>query len=199
MADAILRGCHGPAALQCRNKIGARAGSLDSGGQILFKINPVCGPRARQVRRVCASTRLLLSQEQALKNIGGHIKWSLPTTRRGRRRRHLFARVVGPSTGVAAAAEAEAVVGGDEGEYSEDEGEDLSDITEWQLDFCSRPIVDERGKKVWELLICDSARRFEYAQYFPNNVINSGSLRQALQDILDKFEIPKPRTIKYFR
>lgn len=43
----------------------------------------------------------------------------------------------------------------------------------WELDFCSRPILDERGKKVWELLICDPQRNFEYAQYFPNNKITS--------------------------
>ena len=48
----------------------------------------------------------------------------------------------------------------------------------WELDFCSRPIVDERGKKVWELLICDPDRNFEYAQYFPNNKINSSEVRR---------------------
>ena len=43
----------------------------------------------------------------------------------------------------------------------------------WELDFCSRPILDERGKKVWEVLICDPERNFQYAQFFPNNKINS--------------------------
>lgn len=43
----------------------------------------------------------------------------------------------------------------------------------WELDFCSRPILDERGKKLWELIICDPTRSFEYSQYFPNNRINS--------------------------
>ena len=43
----------------------------------------------------------------------------------------------------------------------------------WELDFCSRPIIDERGKKVWELLICDPDGSFEYSQFFPNNKINS--------------------------
>lgn len=45
--------------------------------------------------------------------------------------------------------------------------------TTWELDFCSRPLLDERGKKIWELLICDSQRNFEYSQFFPNNKINS--------------------------
>lgn len=43
----------------------------------------------------------------------------------------------------------------------------------WELDFSSRPLFDERGKKRWELLICDPARTWEYSLYFPNNKINS--------------------------
>jgi len=43
----------------------------------------------------------------------------------------------------------------------------------WELDFCSRPLLDERGKKVWELVICDPERQFQYTQYFPNSKINS--------------------------
>ena len=43
----------------------------------------------------------------------------------------------------------------------------------WELDFCSRPLLDERGKKRWELLICSPDREFEYSAYFPNNKINS--------------------------
>lgn len=159
----------------------------------------VCCSGARQRRR---NFDFFVGQSRISQYVGGHCEWKSSSPHRGRRKDGVFARVIGPSTGVAAAAEEEAARGPpeeEEEEAFEDDGEDLSDITEWQLDFCSRPIVDERGKKVWELLICDSARRFEYAQYFPNNVINSGSLRQALQDILDKFEIPKPRTIKYFR
>lgn len=45
-----------------------------------------------------------------------------------------------------------------------------------ELDFCSRPILDERGKKVWEVLVCDPQRDFEFAQYFPNNKINSAEV-----------------------
>lgn len=51
-----------------------------------------------------------------------------------------------------------------------------SDIIE--LDFCSRPLLDERGKKVWELLVCSPDRSFEYSQYFPNNKINSAEVRE---------------------
>lgn len=46
----------------------------------------------------------------------------------------------------------------------------------WQLDFCSRPVVDERGKKKWELMICDENRSFEFARFFTNNQINSAQV-----------------------
>lgn len=43
----------------------------------------------------------------------------------------------------------------------------------WQLDFCSRPVLDERGKRKWELLICDEDRQFGFSRFFSNNQINS--------------------------
>lgn len=58
-----------------------------------------------------------------------------------------------------------------------DEPQPAPRATVWQLDFSSRPILDERGKKRWELLICDEDRKFQYAQYFPNNKINSKEVR----------------------
>eukprot|EP00243_Klebsormidium_subtile_P003197 TRINITY_DN16403_c0_g1_i1.p1 TRINITY_DN16403_c0_g1~~TRINITY_DN16403_c0_g1_i1.p1 ORF type:complete len:414 (+),score=52.86 TRINITY_DN16403_c0_g1_i1:94-1335(+) len=199
MAEVLLQRWQG-AALPCQKSLcGIQSDSLRGQFRLLPPgRSPICCSGARQRRR---GSDVFVGQHSILQSVGGLSEWKSSSSNRGRRKNGVFARVIGPSTGVAAAAEEEAARGAlEEGEEAfEDEGEDLSDITEWQLDFCSRPIVDERGKKVWELLICDSARRFEYAQYFPNNVINSGSLRQALQDILDKFDIPKPRTIKYFR
>ena len=47
----------------------------------------------------------------------------------------------------------------------------------WEIDFCSRPLLDERGKKVWELLICDQDRTFEYSEYFPNSKISDCDAR----------------------
>lgn len=46
-----------------------------------------------------------------------------------------------------------------------------SDI--WELDFSSRPILDSRGKKRWELLITSPDRSWVYSKWFPNNKINS--------------------------
>lgn len=43
----------------------------------------------------------------------------------------------------------------------------------WEIDFSSRPILDARGKKRWELLICSPDRSWVYSKWFPNNKINS--------------------------
>ena len=43
----------------------------------------------------------------------------------------------------------------------------------WELDFSSRPLLDERGKKKWELLICSSDGTWKFSRFFPNNKINS--------------------------
>ena len=43
----------------------------------------------------------------------------------------------------------------------------------WELDFSSRPVLDSRGKKKWELLICSSDGSWQFSRYFPNNKINS--------------------------
>ncbi len=43
----------------------------------------------------------------------------------------------------------------------------------WELDFSSRPVLDSRGKKKWELLICSPDGAWKFSKYFPNNKINS--------------------------
>jgi hypothetical protein len=71
----------------------------------------------------------------------------------------------------------------------------------WELDFCSRPLVDERGKKVWELLVTDpSGEGLRYSEYFPNNRINSAELRAALQRLAGALPGGElPASIKFFR
>lgn len=72
-------------------------------------------------------------------------------------------------------------------------------MREWELDFCSRPIIDERGKRVWELLICDATRGLEYAEYFPNNRINSVELGRALKRVMEERGLGTPEKIRFFR
>lgn len=76
---------------------------------------------------------------------------------------------------------------------------DPESITEWELDFCSRPILDIRGKKVWELVVCDESLSIQHTKYFPNNVINSITLKEAIVSISDELGVPLPEKIRYFR
>ncbi|OVA19397.1 Protein of unknown function DUF1092 [Macleaya cordata] len=76
---------------------------------------------------------------------------------------------------------------------------DPKSISEWELDFCSRPILDIRGKKVWELVVCDSSLSLQFTKYFPNNVINSITLKDAMISICDDLGVPLPEKIRFFR
>ncbi len=76
----------------------------------------------------------------------------------------------------------------------------------WELDFYSRPILDENQKKVWEVLICESPSDvraktdslFRYAQYCPSTEVNSLWLRRAILEAIDKAG-EAPVKIRFFR
>jgi RNA-binding protein Tab2/Atab2 len=76
----------------------------------------------------------------------------------------------------------------------------------WELDFYSRPILDENQKKVWELLLCESPSDsrtktdslFRYAQYCPSSEVNSVWLRTAIQEAITKAGVA-PTRIRFFR
>lgn len=76
----------------------------------------------------------------------------------------------------------------------------------WELDFYSRPILDENQKKVWEVLICESPSDvstktdslFRYAQYCPSTQVNSLWLRTAIQEAITKSG-EAPVKIRFFR
>eukprot|EP00803_Ostreobium_quekettii_P010196 evm.model.scf_972.7 EVM.evm.TU.scf_972.7 scf_972:44967-45683(+) len=67
--------------------------------------------------------------------------------------------------------------------------------SEWEVDFCSRPLLDERGKKVWELLVCNADRSFQHSEYFPNNKINSKEVRG--RACIRRRLIAKPRVVDF--
>eukprot|EP01025_Chloroclados_australasicus_P055703 TRINITY_DN680_c1_g1_i1.p1 TRINITY_DN680_c1_g1~~TRINITY_DN680_c1_g1_i1.p1 ORF type:complete len:388 (-),score=33.20 TRINITY_DN680_c1_g1_i1:412-1536(-) len=71
--------------------------------------------------------------------------------------------------------------------------------SEWQLDFCSRPMLDERKKKIWEILICSPDKSFEFSTYVPNNKINSTTLKGVIQDLLELPGAVKPDKCLFFR
>lgn len=78
--------------------------------------------------------------------------------------------------------------------------------TIWELDFYSRPILDEQQKKVWEVLVCESPLDtstkaddlFRYAEFCPNSQVNSLWLQKALQEAIAQAPRP-PQKIRFFR
>ncbi|PSB21801.1 hypothetical protein C7B69_15895 [filamentous cyanobacterium Phorm 46] len=76
----------------------------------------------------------------------------------------------------------------------------------WELDFYSRPILDEREKKKWEVLICESPLNvgdkaeslFRYSQFCPSTTVNSLWLAGAIKEAIAA--APKrPEKIRFFR
>lgn len=68
---------------------------------------------------------------------------------------------------------------------------------EWELDCYSRPVA-VNGKKLWDVLITDSAGSFRFRQELPSNQVNSKTVRQVVDDLMEVAEI-KPNTIRFFR
>ena len=76
----------------------------------------------------------------------------------------------------------------------------------WELDFYSRPILDENQKKVWEVLVCETPLEtrtkidslFRFAKYCPSTEVNSAWLRTALEEAIGKAG-ETPRRIRFFR
>lgn len=78
--------------------------------------------------------------------------------------------------------------------------------TIWELDFYSRPILDEQQKKLWEVLICDRQLKFQFAKYCSGSEANARWLMTAIQEAVQqwqqKFNLPesaRPERIRFFR
>ncbi|MBF2097564.1 MAG: Tab2/Atab2 family RNA-binding protein [Gloeomargaritaceae cyanobacterium C42_A2020_066] len=67
----------------------------------------------------------------------------------------------------------------------------------WELDFYSRPVLDDQGKKIWELLLCDREGTFQLARRCPPDQVNSAWLTQALQEVIQS--AGRPSGIRFFR
>jgi hypothetical protein len=78
--------------------------------------------------------------------------------------------------------------------------------TIWEIDFYSRPIVDEDEKKIWEVLVCESPvditvkpeTLFRYAEYCSNAEVNSVKLKEVLENAIAQAPNP-PDKIRFFR
>lgn len=75
---------------------------------------------------------------------------------------------------------------------------DWAAMSVWELDFYSRPLLDENGKRIWELLVCDASGTFRQQAYCPNAQANSVWLREQLQAWLE-LAPSKPTLIRTFR
>ncbi|MEP0754543.1 Tab2/Atab2 family RNA-binding protein [Trichocoleus sp. Lan] len=51
----------------------------------------------------------------------------------------------------------------------------------WQADFYRRPLKDEKGQVLWELLLCDATRSFRYDAFCPQSEANASWLVSQLQ------------------
>ncbi|MBZ8183350.1 Tab2/Atab2 family RNA-binding protein [Oscillatoria salina] len=78
--------------------------------------------------------------------------------------------------------------------------------TIWELDFYSRPILDENNKKLWEILICESPldinsaldNLFTFSQFTSSKNVNSLVLGEALAKAIAAAPNP-PQKIRFFR
>lgn len=78
--------------------------------------------------------------------------------------------------------------------------------TVWELDFYSRPILDENNKKRWEVLISeglqavdtDPDQLFRYSKFLSNTEVNSIELKKAIEEAIAEAPAP-PSRIRFFR
>lgn len=79
-------------------------------------------------------------------------------------------------------------------------------MTTWELDFYSRPILDENKKKRWEVLICerpagidsDITDLFRFSKFCESSTVNSVWLREAIEEAIAKASTP-PDRVCFFR
>lgn len=78
--------------------------------------------------------------------------------------------------------------------------------TVWELDFYSRPILDDRNKKRWEVLISEGLetvdanpdRLFRFSKFLANTDVNSLQLKGAIEEAIAQAPEP-PRRVRFFR
>lgn len=68
----------------------------------------------------------------------------------------------------------------------------------WEIDFFSKPVLNENGKKLWELVIVNNKGTFEHIECVPNNLINSKELRKRINFVIKSAKV-QPIAVKFFR
>ena len=71
----------------------------------------------------------------------------------------------------------------------------------WELDFYRRPLQDEAGNPLWELLVCDRVGDFQYTAFCPQAEVNVDWLVTQLQRLVarghsfpDRLRVFRPQT-----
>lgn len=67
----------------------------------------------------------------------------------------------------------------------------------WQADFYRRPLQDEQGKPLWELVLCNGDRSFAYSAFCPQAEANSTWIAAQLQTCMA--QQGKPERVLVFR
>ncbi|HEY9889435.1 MAG TPA: Tab2/Atab2 family RNA-binding protein [Candidatus Obscuribacterales bacterium] len=78
--------------------------------------------------------------------------------------------------------------------------------TVWELDFYSRPVLDEQQKKRWEVLISEGLQTvdanpdalFRFSKFLSNTEVNSIELKKAIEEAIAQAPTP-PSRIRFFR
>ncbi len=65
---------------------------------------------------------------------------------------------------------------------------------DWEIDFYSRPVIDENGKKIWELLITSTdnfkdKKTFKWEKMCPASTVNSIWLKDALEEAINEAKL----------
>lgn len=68
----------------------------------------------------------------------------------------------------------------------------------WEADFYRRPLQDEAGNPLWELVICDATDTFRYSAFCPQAKAGAGWLTDQLQQLFAT-DHPQPTCIRTFR
>ncbi|NEP46102.1 MAG: DUF1092 family protein [Okeania sp. SIO2H7] len=79
-------------------------------------------------------------------------------------------------------------------------------MTTWELDFYSRPVLDENKKKRWEVLICERPAGidsniddlFRFSKFCAGSTVNSVWLREAIEEAIAKAPTA-PDRVCFFR
>jgi len=72
-------------------------------------------------------------------------------------------------------------------------------MTIWQADFYRRPLQDDRGNTLWELVVCTVDRSFTASAFCPQSEANSAWISQQLQRLIAENVNQSPTQIQVFR